>query len=58
LPVIQLGFSGAKKLRFRAKVTQTGEKIHIIIPVLYHDKARKFLGKTVEVEIEDISEEE
>jgi hypothetical protein len=47
-----------KKIKFRARVSSSSDKIQINIPRFYHDDIKKhnFLGKVVLVELSEISE--
>jgi hypothetical protein len=47
---------GEKRVRFRAKISRSGRKIHIIVPVLYHQdiEANNFLGQIVQVEVSEL----
>jgi hypothetical protein len=46
-----------KKVRFRAKLSQSGRKILLIVPTVYHKDIDdyKLLHKVVQVEISEIS---
>ena len=41
-------------MKFRAKMTSMGDSIHIIIPKAYHQDAKAFLRKIIEVEIKSV----
>ena len=41
-------------MKFRAKMTSMGDSIHIIIPKAYHQDAKAFLRKVIEVEIRSV----